>query len=323
MSRKNQFAGASVGKKVDHGSTRRRSSARVAWTLLLIVGGAGMGPSSGLLAAPEAPGGSPQSAHEPTLRAAAVADIPFSTPYDSAAEAMLLDLANQERSKVGAPPLKFDSGLTQAARVHAEAMVSAHELSHQVAGESPLPQRLAVATRTQLDQEGENVAFDRDAEDGHKHLMLSPPHRANLLNAAYNAIGIGVVRAGDRLYIVQDFAHALPSYSEADVKDRIASAVAQSRHRARRPDLARQDLPGVDAAACSMAKADKLGSGPVQQLAHVYTVLRYTTLSPETLPANSIHAVTNRDLRGFSIGSCYARTPSYPMGVYWVVLAMK
>ncbi len=58
--------------------------------------------------------------------------------------------------------------------------------------------------------------------------MLSPPHRANLLNPAYNVVGLGVVRSGDRLYIVQDFGHALPNYSAAEVKDRIAATVAQA-----------------------------------------------------------------------------------------------
>ncbi len=164
------------------------------------------------------------------------------------------------------------------------------QLSHQFDGEPSLPQRLATATATQLDQEGENVALDFDAADGHRHLMLSPPHRANLLNPAYNVVGLGVVRGGDRLYIVQDFGHALPNYSAAEVKDRIAATVAQARRQANQPDLARSDLPTADDAACSMAQADKLGTSAVHQLAQRYTVLTYTSLHPETLPANAGHA---------------------------------
>jgi hypothetical protein len=45
-------------------------------------------------------------------------------------------------------------------------MFAARQLSHQFPDEPSLPQRLASATRTQLDQEGENVALDFDAADG-------------------------------------------------------------------------------------------------------------------------------------------------------------
>ncbi len=202
-------------------------------------------------------------------------------------------------------------------------MLSAHQLSHQFAGEPPLPRRLADATRIQLEREGENVAFDYDAADGHKHLMLSPAHRANLLNANYNVIGLGVVRGGDRLYIVQDFGHALPAYSVAEVKDKIAAAVVLARHQAKRPDLARRGSPASDGAACSMARSDKLGASAVQQLPQHDTVLTYTTLHPETLPANSADVLSSRNLRGFSVGACYARTGTYPTGVYWVVLTLE
>jgi hypothetical protein len=201
-------------------------------------------------------------------------------------------------------------------------MLAAHQLSHQFDGEPSLPQRLAAATQTQLDQEGENVALDRDAADGHKHLMLSPPHRANLLNPDFNVIGLGVVRSGDHLYIVQDFGHALPNYSPAEVKDRIAATVAQARHQAKQPDLARRDLATADEAACSMAQADKLGTSPIRQLAQRYTVLTYTSLRPETLPTNAGQVLSSRNLHSFSVGACYALTETYPTGVYWVVLSL-
>lgn len=152
--------------------------------------------------------------------------------------------------------------------------------------------------------------------------MLSPPHRANLLNPAYNVIGLGVVRSGDRLYVVQDFGHALPNYSAAEVKERIAATVAQARRQANQPDLTRSDLPNADAVACSMAQADKLGTSAVHQLAQRYTVLTYTSLHPETLPANANHVLSSHNLRSFSVGTCYARTETYPTGVYWVLLSL-
>jgi uncharacterized protein YkwD len=291
--------------------------------LLLVVGAASVRPSRLMAASRVSNGAAEQPVQRATLKPAAATspDVPFSD-FDSDAEQVLLDLANQARAQAGAPSLTLDAGLCKAARAHAEVMFAARQLSHQFDGELSLPQRLGTATHTQLDQEGENVALDFDAAKGHQHLMLSPPHRANLLNPAYNVVGLGVVRSGDRLYIVQDFGHALPNYSVAEVKDRVAATVTQTRHQANQPDLARQDLPTADDAACSMAHADKLGTSPVHQLAQRYTVLTYTSLYPETLPAQASHVLSSHNLRSFSVGTCYARTETYPTGVYWVVLSL-
>jgi uncharacterized protein YkwD len=253
--------------------------------------------------------------------AATAADIPFDD-YESQIEQQLLMLANQSRRQAGAPLLTLDAGLSQAARIHAQQMLDARQLSHQFDGELTLPQRLANATQLQLDQEGENVALDYDAAHGHEHLMLSPPHRANLLNPVYNVVGMGVVRSGDRLYIVEDFGRALPSYSISELKNLVVGAVAQAREQSRLPGLPRQDLRIADNAACSMAQADKLGTPPVRKLAEHFTVMAYNTLHPQTLPNGASHALASRNLRSFSVGACYARTETYPTGVYWVVLTL-
>jgi uncharacterized protein YkwD len=288
---------------------------------LLSTGVATVQPASRLMAS-TAHGG--QTGSQATLKpaAATVPNIPFPDP-EAQARQQLLDLANQARQRVGDPPLTLDSGLSQAARIHAEAMVAAGQLSHQFSGEPSLPQRLAVATALQLDQEGENVAFDYDAEHGHEHLMLSPPHRANLLNPAYNVVGLAVIRSGDRLYIVQDFAHALPTYSATEWKERIAAALNRKRQATGSLRLERSDLPAADEAACSMAHADRLGTPSVRKLAERYTTLTYTSLQPESLPAEADRALASSSLRGFSVGACYSRTETYPTGVYWVVLTLQ
>src|SRR5271165_3689339 len=250
------------------GTTNRRSTdkrangIRLSIVLFLLLSSASISRSSRVLASSQRSTDGAGRSGGATLRPASSTspDIPFSD-YDSEAERQLLELVN-------------------AARAHAEAMFLAKQLSHRFDGEPSLPQRLAAATRTQLDQEGENVALDFDAAAAQQHLMLSPPHRSNLLNPAYNVVGLGAVRNGDRLYIVQDFGHALPSYSAAQVKELIAVAVVRTRRQANQPALARRDLPEADDAACSMAQADRLGTSPVHQLAQRYTVLSYTSLHP-------------------------------------------
>lgn len=267
--------------------------------------------------------GSGQSAYRATLKTASAnaPDIPY-VEYEFQVEQDLLQLANQSRQRAGAPSLVLDTGLTAAARTHAQAMLEAHQLSHRFSGEPTLVQRLAATSSMQLDQAAENVALDYSALGGHEHLMLSPPHRANLLNPAYNMVGLGVVRSGDRLYIVEDFAHILPAYSADEVKDRIASAVNQERRQASRKVLSRRDLQNADEGACSMAHADKLGTVPVRLLAQRFTVLTYTSLHPETLPSDALHAIRSPNLQNLSIGACYGRTDTYPTGVYWIVLSL-
>ncbi len=265
-----------------------------------------------------------QTARPATLKtASAIApDIPYHE-YEFQVEEEMLQMANQARQHVGAPTLTLDPGLTAAARVHAEAMLEAHQLSHQFSGELSLVQRLAATGTLQLDLAAENVALDYSAQGGHDHLMLSPPHRANLLNPAYNVVGLGVVRTGDRLYIVQDFAHALPAYSPDEVKDHVAAAVNRMRQDVGRRPLSRHDLLNADIVACSMAKADRLGTASVRKLAGNSTVLTYTSLHPETLPAEASHAIRSPNLHTFSVGACYSRTDTYPTGINWIVLLLN
>lgn len=294
-------------------------TARLLFLLLLSLGSATLLATSGLMAFPAT--GQAQSVRVRPVVAAS-ADIPFDGG-EIEAERQLLSLANQSRRAAGVPPLNLDSGLSRAARIHAQTMLESRQLSHQLPNEAALPQRLASASRLLLDQEGENVALDYDALHGHEHLMLSPPHRANLLNPAYNVVGLGVVRSGDRLYIVQDFGHAMPNYSANEVKERVALAVEHKRRQSNRTPLPRHDLPDADQLACSMAQSDRLSSHSVRSLAAHYTVLSYSSVHPEALPKQANHAISSRNLRSFSVGTCYSRTDSYPSGAYWVLLSLE
>lgn len=293
--------------------------ARLLFLLLLSLGAATLLASGGLVAFPAR--GQAQAARVQPI-AASSPDIPFDES-EIDAEQQLLALANQSRRQAGVQPLKLDSALSQAARAHALTMLQARQLSHQFAGERPLSERLASVSQLLLDQEGENLALDYDAQQGHEHLMLSPPHRANLLNPAYNVVGLGVVRSGDRLYIVQDFGHALPNYSSAEVKDRIAVALDSRRSAMHRSHLRRRESPQIDQAACSMVESDRLSTSPVRELAKRYTVLTYASVHPETLPKQASRSISSHALRSYSVGTCYGRTESYPSGAYWVVLSLE
>jgi hypothetical protein len=97
-----------------------------------------------------------------------------------------------------------------------------------------------------------------------------------------------------------------------------------------------RSVSAADAPNCSVAtfsppmtplalwpRPNKLGTAPVRKIAERFTVLTYTSLHPETLPSSATHALSSHNLHTFSIGTCYARTDTYPTGVYWVVLSLE
>ncbi|HLB88647.1 MAG TPA: CAP domain-containing protein [Terriglobales bacterium] len=255
----------------------------------------------------------------PPASAPAIVPIKSSSPYDPEAERQLLVMANQARAQAGLPPLQLDEGLTQAARAHAAALAARQQLSHQLPGEPSLAQRLAASSTMHLDRAGENVSFAPSVDQAQQGLMRSPPHRENLLNAAFNVAGFGVVRNGYTLYVAQDFGHGSPTYPAQTSADIVAASVSRMRGTVNLPQLRRLDS-GAQAAACSMARENSLHTPLSHEMAQSHYLLRYTSDQPETLPSGAGRAVGDRDVRAFSVGSCYARTASYPNGVYWVTV---
>jgi uncharacterized protein YkwD len=261
-------------------------------------------------------GPAPAKTRKPKPAAFVAAAAQFSFAYEADAENQLFALVNQVRAEAGVPALQRDEGLTQAAREHAAAMAAQQQLSHQFSGEASVQQRLTAATPLHIDRAGENVAYAATVDQAHDNLMHSPPHRENLLNPAYNVAGFGVVRSGDSFYVVQDFGHGSEISSSQQAENTVAESVVRMREKSNHSPLQRLDGSGVRAVACSMAQADSLNvsSNPGQYF------LRYTSMQPETLPGSAAKTIADRGLRAFAVGACYARTASYPGGVYWMAV---
>lgn len=240
--------------------------------------------------------------------------------YDAQAEQRLLDLTNLERQREGKPILKLDAGLAEAARTHAAAMASRGQLSHQFSGEPALQERLANLP-LYLDKAGENVAFDVDIDQAHDGLMHSPEHRANLLRADYNIVGMGVVRVGDRMYVVEDFGHGLPIYPQVKTEDMVAAAIGHSRSQLAHGQLRRLQVGGLRQAACSMADSDQLNPKSASGLGPSRYVLTFTGMEANQLPGGAEKALADPRLRSFAVGACFARSASYPNGAYWIAVA--
>lgn len=243
---------------------------------------------------------------------------PYENPsFDTAAEAELLRLANVDRARRGLAPLKMDQGMVHAARLHAAQLASKRQLSHQFSGEPALADRISASSTLHLNRAGENVAMSTTAEDAHQALMLSPPHRDNLLSPNFNVAGIGVFRSGNRIYVAQDFGSSMATYSVQHAQELVSENIEQLRVQSRMPRLQRVNDSNTQSSVCAMAKADSLSGAAPPAGAYM---LRYTSITPETLPANISKVIAKRGLHTYSAGTCYARTQKYPNGAYWVVL---
>lgn len=254
------------------------------------------------------------------LPALAATPVSSSVTYDPTAERKLFELANQARVQAGLAPLHADDGLTEAAREHAAATAERQQLSHQLPGEAPLAQRLATSTSLHLDRGGENVATAATVDQIYASLMRSAPHRENLLNPSFNVAGFGVVRNGYLLFVTQDFGEGRATYSMQTSEDLVASSVAQMRQQQRHSGLQRLKSSAAQTTACSMARANSLNTPMSREMAQSRYLLRYTSNQPQSLPQSATRAIGDRNISAFAVGSCYAKTASYPNGVYWVAL---
>jgi len=139
-------------------------------------------------------------------------------------EILMLGLINAERAAAGVAPLTFDDNLNDASEDHSTWMLDADVFSHTGSGGSNPTQRME-RSGYQFEgswRSGENIGFqsergdpglEDDVEAIHQSLMNSPGHRANILNANFEEIGIGIERGDfssggrgfDSVMITQNF----------------------------------------------------------------------------------------------------------------------
>ncbi|MDQ3187085.1 MAG: CAP domain-containing protein [Pseudomonadota bacterium] len=118
-------------------------------------------------------------------------------------EQYMLELINAERAKVSAQPLAFDGDLNESAANHSAWMISTDTFSHTGTGGSSPGDRMDSAGYVFSGSFAwaENIAWmstrapaglQNEVEQLHTNLMNSSGHRANLLNANYSEIGVGL-----------------------------------------------------------------------------------------------------------------------------------
>ena len=113
----------------------------------------------------------------------------------NADEQKMLDLVNQERARAGLQPLTMDINLVKLARMKGQDMIDGGYFAHN----SPTygsPFDMMKKYGVNYRYAGENLAGAPTVESAHTNLMNSPGHRANILNANYTKVGIGMVSGG-------------------------------------------------------------------------------------------------------------------------------
>lgn len=231
----------------------------------------------------------------------------------------LFDRANQARAQAGVGELAWNAKLADIALAHAQMMADRKELSHQFPGEPTVRQRV-ISTGLRTNTSGENVAFAGEVEELFTGWMNSPPHKKNLLDPKYNATGIAVVRRGDTLYAVQDFARVLNAYSDNEVETIVATQLTRLRTEAKLPALKLIAPADVHPAACEMARDGRMEAAALtRRLQSVRSVYTFTTAEPQKLPERLPRF--SPDARSFAVGSCFAKTDKFPEGTNWVVVA--
>jgi len=232
-------------------------------------------------------------------------------------EKQLFDLVNHERQKAGLNRFEWSDKLAEAALAHSRLLDQHQDLSHQFAAEPVLQERVG-ATGLRFNSVAENVAEAPDVATAHDGLMHSPGHRANILNSNYNAIGIAIVQHGSQLFVTQDFAHVLASYTEKQFREAVISSFAQVR-RARK-------LPAIDIVADSrLRKAacaqDMNTNQMIQTLPGAARLVVFSASEPTSFPDDLRKAAADPATERMNIGVCLQTGGKTGFSKFWVVAA--
>jgi uncharacterized protein YkwD len=130
-------------------------------------------------------------------------------PTSATAESQFAAKINAERTARGLSALQLDVRLAATARDWSGSMRAANRLYH-----DPGLAQDAAAVEPAWRGVAENVGVGYDVTSLHNAFMASSGHRANILNASYNRVGVGVVYAGSKLWVTVRFLNG-PSLASA------------------------------------------------------------------------------------------------------------
>ena len=207
----------------------------------------------------------------------------------STAAQTLLQSANRDRAVHGLAPLKWSAPLAAAAQHHASRMAEQNTLSHQLPGEAGLAER-AAQTGARFSSIAENIAEGPAAESIHRQWMNSPPHRANLLDAQLDSVGIAVENRGGTLFAVEDFSLAVGKLTLSEQEALVAD------------ELRKRGLRLVDTGA-DARRSCALDNGYAGKLTPSF-VLHFATSDLQSLPGMLEQRIQTRKYHSAAVGAC-------------------
>lgn len=126
-------------------------------------------------------------------------------------EQAIFNKVNEERAKAGVPALSYNTTMEKYARIKSQDMGDNNYFSH------PDQSGNLITTKMKADGVsyrawGENIAYIGGVSDPNaladqfmKNWMNSQGHRENILSTNFQSIGVGVYKAGNRVYATQEF----------------------------------------------------------------------------------------------------------------------
>ncbi len=119
-------------------------------------------------------------------------------------EALMLNLVNGERAKVGLKPLQPMAKLNELARLKSQDIADKDYFSHTSPTYGSFT-TMVYNAGIRYRSVGENLAMARNAQHAFILLMASSGHKANILNANFTHVGLGIVQDTYGVVVTQLF----------------------------------------------------------------------------------------------------------------------
>ena len=130
-----------------------------------------------------------------------------SITVQASAEQKILELMNAKRTEAGLQPLTMDNTLVQVARYKSNDMIQNNFFSHTNPDGTKWTNWLETIGY-KYTTTGENIAYNiTDAVELFNQWWNSPGHRANMMNASYTKVGIGVIYGNGKYMGTQEFSN--------------------------------------------------------------------------------------------------------------------
>ncbi len=253
----------------------------------------------------------------------------------AAVEAALLRSINEARERAHLAPVEAMPPLVEAARAHSRDMAENHYVAHNSqTGATPGRRLRDAGLLSGLSLE--NVARGYSAREIHEGLMVSPGHRANVLNPRVTHVGIGVVRetgATAALLVTQDFIEVARAIDASAAREELLTTI--NRGRAARGAPALTVRPQLQAAAERAARAlfEDAHRTQDQALGEATAALRSESLlfrriqlvaafGPRYQEAVSMQPLFERDSTAVGVGVAQGDRPGAPPRSVFVVYVL-